>query len=283
MKRTDSRLLCGPDPFRHRRRRLRLRDHHVQQRQGVPGQLVRAHFRRELVRRAAGHHRDDRRGSHRLIGLILLLTRRKESAEGRSPHAVLGERGTRVRRPRRTRTRVPAFARRRARPVSSNAEVHMILVREVFQVKYGRMKEAKGLMKEMVGMMPAPRGRPDAASHRPGRPVLHPHHGEYPQGPRRLRGEHERGDVQARVRRAVPEVHPAHRLREEGDLHDRVTVRSIGRASTGRAGRLTTNSLPSPRVELTATVPSCSSASRFTRLSPRPVPGMLAVCSPRTR
>jgi hypothetical protein len=30
----------------------------------------------------------------------------------------------------------------------------MILVREVFQVKYGRMKEAKALMKEMVGMMP---------------------------------------------------------------------------------------------------------------------------------
>lgn len=34
----------------------------------------------------------------------------------------------------------------------------MILVREVFQVKYGKMKEAKALMKEMVGMMPAPAG-----------------------------------------------------------------------------------------------------------------------------
>jgi hypothetical protein len=36
----------------------------------------------------------------------------------------------------------------------------MILVREVFQVKYGKMKEAKALMKEMVGMMPAPAGGP---------------------------------------------------------------------------------------------------------------------------
>jgi hypothetical protein len=31
----------------------------------------------------------------------------------------------------------------------------MILVREVFQVKFGRMKEAKALWKEALGMMPA--------------------------------------------------------------------------------------------------------------------------------
>ena len=31
----------------------------------------------------------------------------------------------------------------------------MILVREVFQIKFGRMKEAKELWKEVVAMMPA--------------------------------------------------------------------------------------------------------------------------------
>jgi len=36
----------------------------------------------------------------------------------------------------------------------------MILVREVFQVKYGKMKDAKGLIKEMIGMMPAPADGP---------------------------------------------------------------------------------------------------------------------------
>jgi hypothetical protein len=36
----------------------------------------------------------------------------------------------------------------------------MILVREIFQVKYGKMKDAKGLMKQMIGLMPAPSGGP---------------------------------------------------------------------------------------------------------------------------
>jgi hypothetical protein len=35
------------------------------------------------------------------------------------------------------------------------AEAHMILVREIFQIKFGRMKEAKEIWKEMMKIMPA--------------------------------------------------------------------------------------------------------------------------------
>ena len=38
--------------------------------------------------------------------------------------------------------------------VYSPAEVHMILVREIFQIKFGRMKEAKDIWKQMVKIMP---------------------------------------------------------------------------------------------------------------------------------
>ena len=35
------------------------------------------------------------------------------------------------------------------------SEAHMIVVREIFQIKFGRMKEAKELWKEMIKLTPA--------------------------------------------------------------------------------------------------------------------------------